>query len=91
VLVGIGASEFLFNFDEPPPMKKGIYLIVLLLCIILTSCRKEYVCACKDIHTGEKIYGGHFKTGPVFKKNAKASCKQNNEIYKAYLEKCHLE
>lgn len=70
-------------------MKK--YGFLILSFIILASCRKEYVCACRDVRTGEKMYGKHFKTGPVFKNDAKASCKQNNEIYKGYLEKCHLE
>jgi hypothetical protein len=70
-------------------MKKYSFFILSLT--ILASCRKEYVCACRNVRTGEKMYGKHFKTGPVFKNDAKASCIQNNEIYKGYLEKCHLE
>lgn len=59
--------------------------------IFLASCKKDYVCVCTDVHTGEKNYGDHFKAGPLLKKTAEESCKANNDVYSADLKDCHLE
>jgi len=69
-------------------MKKTIVCFLSLLSLI--SCKKDYVCVCTNIQTGEKSYGDHFKAGPVTKKAAEESCKANNDVYND-LKDCHLE
>lgn len=71
---------------------KIVFILLSVLCpAIFMSCKKDYVCACTNIHTGEKSYGEHFKAGPILKKTAEESCKSNNDVYSADLKDCHLE
>ena len=58
---------------------------------MVTSCKKDYVCVCTDIQSGDKSYGDHFKAGPITKKAAEESCKANDDVYSADLKDCHLE
>ncbi|MFN8115107.1 MAG: hypothetical protein U0W65_03285 [Bacteroidia bacterium] len=70
-------------------MKKNFLAISVL--VILTSCKKDYVCVCTEKATGEKSYGDHFKAGPILKKTAEESCKANDDVFEDGLENCHLE
>lgn len=67
--------------------------IILALAVILSlnSCKKDYVCVCTDIDTGEKTYGDHFKAGPFLKKAAKESCEANDDVFESDIKDCHLE
>lgn len=67
------------------------FLSLLCVIIILSSCKKDYVCVCTEKATGEKSYGDHFKANSLTKAAADESCKANNDVYASELEDCHLE
>ena len=70
-------------------MKKII--TISLVGLLITSCKKDYVCVCTVKNTGEKNYGDHFKAGPFLKKTSEETCKANEDIASSELENCHLE
>jgi hypothetical protein len=70
---------------------KCLFISLSVLCAIaFTSCKKDYICVCTNVQTGEKSYGDHFRAGPILKKTAEESCKANNDVYND-LKDCHLE
>ncbi len=71
-------------------MKKTIICLSILVSLGATSCKKDYICVCTSIQTGEKSTGDHFRAGPLVKKAAEESCKANNDVYND-LKDCHLE
>ena len=72
-------------------MKQNILTASILILVIATSCKKDYICVCTEKQTGEKSYGDHFKAGPITKKAAEESCKANDDVFSSDLEDCHLE
>lgn len=71
-------------------MKNSI-LIIAVLMLVLSACRKEYVCVCTQKSTGDKSYGDHFKAGSIEKKAYEESCEANDDVFSSDLENCHLE
>jgi hypothetical protein len=72
-------------------MKKNLLILSSILIVLLSSCKKDYVCVCTDVNTGSASYGDHFKANSITKKAAEESCKANNEVAAGSLKDCHLE
>lgn len=68
-------------------MKKIVVLSFIASSFFFASCEKEYMCVCKNLHTGEKINGDKVKTTKLGKKGFEKSCKANStEHIECYVE-----
>lgn len=74
-------------------MKKDISIIIaaLFAIVLMSSCKKDYVCVCTNSNTGHVSEGDHFKANAFTKKAAEESCKANNDLSAGGLKDCHLE
>ncbi len=63
-------------------MNKIVVLTIMATAFLFASCEKEYMCVCKDLHSGEITVGDKVKTTKLGKKGFEKSCKDNSTEHK---------
>jgi hypothetical protein len=63
-------------------MNKIVVIIVMATTFLFVSCEKEYMCVCKDLHSGQITNGDKVKTTKLGKKGFEQSCKSNSTEHK---------
>ena len=63
-------------------MNKIVVMIIMATAFLFVSCEKEYLCVCKDLHSGEITEGDKVKTTKLGKKGFEKSCKSNSTEHK---------